>query len=52
MINFSLDIREMLRRRKIYEIADVIRKRLRKIGIEVEDTENGVRYRFRKEKRN
>lgn len=42
----------MLRRRKTYEIADVIRRRLRKIGIEVEDTENGAEYYFRKEKSN
>lgn len=44
LISLIIDIREVLRRKEHYEIADKIRKRLKEIGIRIEDTEEGPRW--------
>ncbi|NIQ04849.1 MAG: cysteine--tRNA ligase [Candidatus Korarchaeota archaeon] len=44
LVELLLDIREELRRTKKYEFADKIRERLRDIGIEIEDTEEGPEF--------
>lgn len=46
LVTLILDIRENLRRRKEYDLADEIRAKMREIGFEVQDTPRGVRWRF------
>ncbi|MCS7103047.1 MAG: cysteine--tRNA ligase [Candidatus Korarchaeum sp.] len=46
LVSLILDIRENLRRRKEYDIADEIRARMRELGFEVQDTPRGVKWRF------
>jgi cysteinyl-tRNA synthetase (EC 6.1.1.16) len=47
VLDILLEVREELRRRRIYDISDRIRDRLAEIGIIVEDTAQGQRIRFR-----
>jgi len=47
VLDILLEVREELRRRRIYDISDRIRDRLAEIGIIVEDTAQGRRVRFR-----
>ncbi len=42
LIELIIDIRDKLRKMKIYELADEIRNRLRKLGIILEDTKEGT----------
>lgn len=42
LIELILEIREIERKKKNYEITDAIREKLRKMGIEIEDTPNGT----------
>ena len=44
LIELIIDVREELRRRKMYELADKIRARLREMGIILEDTSQGTKY--------
>jgi len=46
LISLVLSIRETLRARREYDLADEIRARLRDLGFEVQDTPKGVRWRF------
>ncbi len=43
-IDFILEIREKLRKEKLYSIADEIRDELQKKGLAIEDTEEGARW--------
>lgn len=45
LVSLVLEIRENLRRRREYELADEIRARLRELGIEVQDTQKGTKWR-------
>ena len=47
VLDILLEVREELRRRRIYDISDRIRDRLAEIGIIVEDTVQGQRIKFR-----
>ncbi|MEM3794212.1 MAG: cysteine--tRNA ligase [Candidatus Bathyarchaeia archaeon] len=49
ILNILLEVREELRRRRIYDISDRIRGRLAEMGILVEDTAQGQRIRFRQQ---
>lgn len=42
LIELIIDIRDRLRKRKMYELADEIREELRKLGIILEDTKEGT----------
>jgi cysteinyl-tRNA synthetase len=44
LIALALDIRNQLRVMKQYELSDTIRDRLKELGIEIEDTEEGARW--------
>jgi len=46
LISLILDVREDLRRRKEYELADEIRGRMRELGIDVQDTPKGTKWRI------
>ncbi len=46
LLNLIIDIRNKLREKKLYEIADEIRARLREIGIVLEDTKEGTKWRL------
>ena len=41
LVKLVVELREMFRKEKKYEISDMIREELRKVGIEVQDTEKG-----------
>ena len=47
LIQIIVDVREELRKRKIYEISDRIREELRRAGIELQDTPEGPKWKFR-----
>ena len=47
VLDILLEVREELRRRRVYDISDRIRDRLAEIGIIVEDTVQGQRIKFR-----
>ncbi len=47
LVQIIVDIREELRKMKAYDISDRIREELRKTGIELQDTPEGPRWRFR-----
>ncbi|MEM4648881.1 MAG: cysteine--tRNA ligase [Nitrososphaerota archaeon] len=49
ILDILLEVREELRRRRIYDISDRIRSRLAEMGIIVEDTAQGQRIRFRQQ---
>ncbi|MEM0192026.1 MAG: cysteine--tRNA ligase [Candidatus Korarchaeum sp.] len=46
LVSLILGIREDLRRRRDYDLADEIRAKMREIGFEVQDTPRGVKWRF------
>ena len=46
MISVLVDVRDELRRRMDWEIADRIRDKLRSIGIILEDTPKGTKWRI------
>jgi len=46
LLEVIIEVRNELRNRKEYEIADRIRNRLREVGIVLEDTGKGTRWRF------
>lgn len=46
LVSLILDVRETLRGRKEYDLADEIRSRMRELGFEIQDTPKGVRWRF------
>lgn len=48
-VRLILDVRKELRERKLYDLADSIRDRLKSLGIEVRDTREGSTYSFLKE---
>lgn len=48
LISLIADVREALRRERRYDLSDMIRDRLRKIGVELEDTVEGPKWRVRK----
>lgn len=48
LLKIIIDVRNMLRKRKIYDLADKIREMLNEIGISLEDTRNTTHYRFTK----
>ncbi|HDD42346.1 MAG TPA: cysteine--tRNA ligase [Nitrososphaeria archaeon] len=47
ILDILLKVREELRRRRLYDLSDDIRRRLAEMGIVVEDTAQGQRVRFR-----
>jgi len=47
LIQIIVDLREELRKMKAYNISDRIREELRKTGIELQDTPEGPRWKFR-----
>ncbi|MEM2542100.1 MAG: cysteine--tRNA ligase [Candidatus Korarchaeum sp.] len=46
LVSLILGVREDLRRRREYDLADEIRAKMREIGFEVQDTPRGVKWRF------
>ncbi|MCS7142839.1 MAG: cysteine--tRNA ligase [Aigarchaeota archaeon] len=46
LIRLLIDVRDALRRERKYELADEIRGRLEQMGIELEDTAGGTRWRI------
>ncbi len=48
-VRLILDVRKELRERKLYDLADSIRDRLKNLGVEVRDTREGSTYSFLKE---
>ncbi|MFA4028522.1 MAG: hypothetical protein GDYSWBUE_000426 [Candidatus Fervidibacterota bacterium] len=45
LIELLIDVRQRLRQRKDYELADMIRERMKQLGIILEDTQTGTRWR-------
>lgn len=45
LIELLIDVRQRLRQRKDYELADMIRERMKELGIILEDTQAGTRWR-------
>lgn len=48
LIELLIKIRQELRKDENYELSDEIRSRLKKLGIELEDSKNGVKYSYTK----
>jgi cysteinyl-tRNA synthetase len=48
LIKILIDVRNVLRSRKEWELADMIRGRLREFGIELQDTPKGTRWVWRR----
>jgi cysteinyl-tRNA synthetase len=48
-LRLILDVRRELRERKLYDLSDSIRDRLKALGVEVRDTREGSTYSFSKE---
>ncbi len=48
LITVIIEIRSLLRKRKEYELADEIRAKLREIGVEIQDTPQGTKWRIRR----
>ena len=46
LLEMLLDVRNELRKRKLYDLADEIRSKLRDMGIEIQDTKEGTKYYF------
>jgi cysteinyl-tRNA synthetase len=44
MIQILAEVREELRMRKLFDLADIIRDKLLQKGIELEDTAEGVKW--------
>jgi len=47
-IQLLVEVREIFRREKRYDVSDMIRSKLREIGVELEDTVEGTRWRIRR----
>lgn len=45
LIEILVDVRQMLRQRRDFELADLIRERMKELGIILEDTPSGTRWR-------
>ena len=41
-----IDIRKELRKRKMYDLSDMIRDRLQEAGIKIEDTSEGAKWKL------
>lgn len=48
LIQLIVDVREIFRKEKRYELSDTIRSRLRELGVELEDTISGVKWKVKK----
>ncbi|MBS7635222.1 cysteine--tRNA ligase [Candidatus Bathyarchaeota archaeon] len=48
LINLIIDVRQEMRRRKEWKISDEIRERLQKIGLTIEDSPQGTRWKLKK----
>jgi len=48
LISILIDVRNEMRKRKEWEIADDIRERLKKIGVILEDSPKGTRWTIKK----
>lgn len=48
LVSIVIEVRSLLRSRKEYDLADEIRAKLRRIGIELQDTAQGTKWRFKK----
>lgn len=48
LINLLIDVRQGMRRRKEWQISDEIRERLQKIGLTIEDSPEGTKWKFKK----
>ena len=46
LMDLIFNIREIARKEKNYELSDQIREKLRTVGIQIEDTENGPRWKM------
>ncbi|HDJ96754.1 MAG TPA: cysteine--tRNA ligase [Candidatus Aenigmarchaeota archaeon] len=46
LIDMMVEVREELRKRKNFELSDKIRSKLKEIGVQVEDTPKGVKWKF------
>ncbi|MGQ4832840.1 MAG: cysteine--tRNA ligase [Candidatus Asgardarchaeia archaeon] len=46
LLELLLNVRNELRKRKLYDLADEIRSKLREMNIEIQDTKEGTRYYF------
>ena len=46
LMELIINVRETARKEKNYELSDEIREKLRVVGIQIEDTENGPRWKF------
>jgi cysteinyl-tRNA synthetase len=44
MIDILIEVRNELRKRKQYDLADKIRERLKEKGVELQDTAEGVKW--------
>ncbi|MEQ9715024.1 MAG: cysteine--tRNA ligase [Candidatus Asgardarchaeum sp.] len=44
LLELIINVRSELRRNKMYELSDLIREKLRELGIELQDTKKGTRY--------
>jgi cysteinyl-tRNA synthetase len=47
-IQLLVEIREIFRREKRYDISDMIRNRLKEIGVELEDVAGGTKWKIRR----
>ena len=47
LVDMIVEVREKLREKGEYELSDEIREKLRKVGVEVQDTEDGIKWNFK-----
>ncbi len=48
LVTILIEVRAVLRKRKEYDLADEIRARLREVGIELQDTPEGTKWRIKR----
>ncbi|HDI74185.1 MAG TPA: cysteine--tRNA ligase [Candidatus Korarchaeota archaeon] len=48
LVTILIEVRALLRQRKEYDLADEIRARLRELGVELQDTPQGTKWRIKK----
>jgi len=48
LVSILIEVRAILRKRKEYDLADEIRARLREVGIELQDTPEGTKWRIKR----